>query len=122
MTPKEILEKYHDLVKINNNLWGIARAGTIHSLQPYFEEPVIAYLTESIGFVFVIKTAKKFMAFWGISSKLGNLGGMNYTFARCEDLTQAWKMLSNSNTTIINDELFNKFKKTIMLDSLMEKK
>jgi hypothetical protein len=113
MKPQEILDKY----KLGSNYcWREAQSTTQSSLYPYLNQDcVIAHLNETIGFCFIIKTRKKFMAFYGVQQGV-YFGGQGYMFKRCS-LKEAINLIKD-NGTILNQFEYDKMKDSILLESL----
>jgi hypothetical protein len=113
MKPREILEKYE--LKCH---YYVGQATTLNILEKYKDEDcIICYLTETIGFCFIIKTKRTFMAFYG--HRLNYLGGNSYNVKRCS-LNEAIKLLNNyeNKGTILNQKEYDKVRDNIILNKL----
>lgn len=115
MKPSEILKKY-DLNYEDIHGYGSAHSTILNSLRYYKdEECVIAYLTEKIGFCFIIKSKKTYFGFYGVKKGI-YFSGVNYVFRRC-DLKEAIRLI-NRGGTILNQVEYNKIKDLELLKSL----
>jgi len=121
MKPQEILNEYG----INPDNWGnyytyIAQADTKHSINNYLDKDcIIAYQKGFLGFVFIIKSAKKHFAYVGIKAGV-DLGGMGYVFRRIYKMKIALKLLGEKYNVLDKDEL-NKIKDLCLLENLEDK-
>lgn len=115
MKPNEILKK-HDL-NLSTRCWNI-QVTTMNVLSPYIDEDcVIAYLDEVIGFTFIIKTKRSYMAFYGIQKGI-YFGGGGYIFRRCE-IKESIKLIETEKKGIIlNQKEYDKIKDLEILKGL----
>jgi hypothetical protein len=103
--------------------WRTCQANTDYSISPYlYEDCVIAYRNGIYGFVFIIKTTRSFMAFYGVNNNF-YLGGIGYSFRRIYRLKKAIELLNldcgnGKRPTILNQELYDKMQTKIMFDEL----
>ena len=118
MKPKEILKEYNLIDENKDFKYSyVAQVDTKKSIINYLvEDCIICYRKDFFGFVFIIKTNRKYMAYVGIKREI-HLGGMGYTFRRIYELNEALNLMGD-DFNILNQEEFDKMKSQIIFEGL----